>query len=125
MHSHAKPVSRAEHLVLTLPTNDSNDLADIPGTTVFTGQMARKGFHLNQFCMSLMKAENRARFRADGESYLRQWPLTEAQRNAVLERDYLKMLHEGGNIYFLANIGAADGLPFQNVAATMSELTLG
>lgn len=100
------------------------DLADIPGTTVFTGQMARKGFQLNQFCMSLMKAENRALFKADERAYLQQWQLTEAQMSAVLARNYAAMMTEGGNVYFLAKIGATDGLPYQSVAATMSGLSL-
>ncbi len=100
------------------------DLADIPGTTVFTGQMARKGFQLNQFCMSLMTADNRARFKADERAYLEQWRLTDAQMSAVLARNYLAMMAEGGNVYFLAKIGATDGLPYQSVAATMSGLSL-
>jgi protocatechuate 4,5-dioxygenase alpha chain len=85
--------------------------------------MARKGYHLNQFCMSLMKAANRQRFKADEPAYLREWQLTDAQLSAVLRRDYSTMICEGGNIYFLAKIGATDGLPFQSVAATMSGLT--
>lgn len=106
------------------PVDDLKDLADIPGTTVFTAQMARKGFHLNQFCMSLMNAQNRARFKADEPGYLQQWRLSNAQTDAVLRRDYAAMMSEGGNIYFLAKIGATDGLPFQTVAATMSGLSL-
>ncbi len=89
---------------------------------MFTGEMARRGFHLNQFCMSLMKADNRERFKTDEAAYLRQWLLTEPQVSAVLRRDYAAMLAAGGNIYFLAKIGATDGLPFQRVAATMSGL---
>ena len=103
---------------------DLPELVDIPGTLVYTGQLARRGFHLNQFCMSLMKAENRARFKADEAAYLKQWPLTDAQASAVLRRDYAAMMAEGGNIYFLAKIGATDGLPFQSVAATMSGFSL-
>jgi protocatechuate 4,5-dioxygenase alpha chain len=85
--------------------------------------MARRGFHLNQFCMSLMTAENRKRFKEDEAAYLQRWQLTQAQIRAVLTRNYAAMLAEGGNIYFLAKIGATDGLPFQSVAATMSGLT--
>ena len=72
---------------------------DIPGTTIFDADMARKGFHLNQFCMSLMKAENRERFKADQRAYLDEWPMTEEQKQAVLERDYNRMMVLGGNIY--------------------------
>jgi protocatechuate 4,5-dioxygenase alpha chain len=105
-------------------TVDPKDLSDIPGTIVFTAEMARKGYHLNQFCMSLMDAANRERFKDNELEYLRQWQLSDAQINGVLKRDYSAMLNEGGNIYFLAKIGATDGLPFQHVAATMSGMSL-
>ena len=52
---------------------------DIPGTTIFDADQARKGYWLNQFCMSLMKAENREKFKADERGYLDQWPMTEDQ----------------------------------------------
>src|SRR5579871_6707266 len=104
--------------------SDLETIEQIPGTTVFTGKMARRGFHLNQFCMSLMKAANREAFKANEAAYLRQWSLTDAQATAVLCRDYSRMVAEGGNIYFLAKIGATDGLPFQAVAATMSGMSL-
>lgn len=94
--------------------------ADIPGTTIFDADMARKGYHLNQFCMSLMKAENRAKFLADNRAYLDQWPMTEDQKLAVLARDYNKMLSLGGNIYFLAKIFSSEGLSFQYAASTMA-----
>ena len=94
--------------------------ADIPGTTVFDADMARKGYHLNQFCMSLMKAENRDRFHADERIYVDEWPMTEAQKQAVLDRDYLKMIELGGNIYFLSKIFASDGKTFVHAAAQMT-----
>ena len=96
---------------------------DIPGTTIFDADMARKGFHLNQFCMSLMKAENRERFKADQRAYLDEWPMTEEQKQAVLERDYNRMMVLGGNIYFLAKIFSSDGLSFQHAAATMTGMS--
>ena len=96
---------------------------DIPGTTIFDADMARKGFHLNQFCMSLMKAENRERFKADQRAYLDEWPMTEEQKQAVLERDYNRMMSLGGNIYFLAKIFSSDGLSFQHAAATMTGMS--
>jgi protocatechuate 4,5-dioxygenase alpha chain len=102
---------------------DVEELADIPGTLVFTTQLARKGFHLNQFCMSLMSADNREKFKANERTYLEAWQLTDAQMKAVLSRNYLAMMAEGGNIFFLAKIGATDGLPFQSVAASMSGLS--
>jgi protocatechuate 4,5-dioxygenase alpha chain len=99
------------------------ELDDIPGTTVFTAERSRRGFHLNQFCMSLMKAENRERFRADERAYLDQWPMTEGQKSAVLARDYNGMITLGGNIYFLAKIFATDGKSFQYAAGLMTGMS--
>jgi protocatechuate 4,5-dioxygenase, alpha chain len=97
--------------------------SDIPGTTIFDTDQARQGYHLNQFCMSLMKAENRARFKADEPAYLAQWPMTQTQRGAVLERNYNEMIALGGNIYFLAKLFSCDGKSFQYVAALMTGMT--
>jgi protocatechuate 4,5-dioxygenase alpha chain len=93
---------------------------DIPGTVVFDAEQSRLGFHLNQFCMSLMKAENRKKFLADPRGYLETFPMTPEQRQAVLDRDYNRMIALGGNIYFLAKIGATDGFSFQNLASKMT-----
>jgi protocatechuate 4,5-dioxygenase alpha chain len=93
---------------------------DIPGTTVFDAERSRQGYHLNQFCMSLMKAENRTRFKADEASYLKEWPMSEAQREVVLTRDWNGMIGLGGNIYFLAKLFSTDGHSFQHVAAVMT-----
>jgi protocatechuate 4,5-dioxygenase alpha chain len=96
---------------------------DVPGTTVFDAGMARKGYHLNQFCMSLMKAENRLVFLADQRAYLDNWQMTEGQKQAVLARDYNAMIAQGGNIYFLAKIFATDGKSFQYAAALMTGMS--
>ena len=96
---------------------------DVPGTTVFDADQSRKGYHLNQFCYSLMKPENRERFKADERAYLDEWPLTEAQKQAVLSRDLNDCIAEGGNIYFLARIGATDGKTFQQMAGSMTGLS--
>ena len=93
---------------------------DIPGTVVFDATQSRLGYHLNQFCMSLMKPENRAAFKADERGYLAKWPMSGEQRQAVLDRDYNGMIALGGNIYFLAKIGATDGFSFQNLASKMT-----
>ncbi len=97
--------------------------SNIPGTTIFDADMARKGYHLNQFCMSLMKHENRQRFRADEKAYLDEWPMTEEQKSAVLERDYNRMIAAGGNIYFLAKLFATDGQSFEQGAASMTGMS--
>ncbi len=102
---------------------DTDDLDDIPGTTVFTAERSRMGYHLNQFCMSLMKAENRERFLADPQAYLDEWPMTPAQRQAVLDRDYNAAIKLGGNIYFLAKVFSTDGLSFQQAVGTMTGMT--
>ena len=96
---------------------------DIPGTTIFDAEQSRRGYHLNQFCMSLMKAENRARFLAKERAYLDEWPLTEEQKLAVLARDLNRCIALGGNIYFLAKIGATDGRSFQQMAGSMTGMT--
>ncbi len=93
---------------------------DIPGTTVFDAEMSRRGYHLNQFCMSLMRPENREAFKAGERSYLDKWPMTEEQKQGVLARDYNGLIALGGNIYFLAKIFATDGKSFQWAAARMT-----
>ncbi len=103
--------------------NENAEFDDIPGTFVFTAERSRQGFHLNQFCMSLMKAPNRERFRENERAYLDEWPMTEAQKAAVLARDYNAMLAEGGNVYFLAKIFATDGQSFQQAAASMTGMS--
>ena len=97
--------------------------ADVPGTTIFDAEMARKGYHLNQFCMSLMKEENRKRFLADQRAYLDEWPMSEEQKLAVLARDYNRMIAAGGNIYFLSKMFATDGKSFQFAAGSMTGMT--
>ncbi len=94
---------------------------DIPGTTVFDGRQARKGFHLNQFCMSLMKEENREVFKADERSYLDKWPMTEEQKVGVMERDFTKLIELGGNIYYLIKIASTDGMAVAAAVSTMTD----
>jgi protocatechuate 4,5-dioxygenase alpha chain len=92
----------------------------IPGTTVFDAEQSRKGYHLNMFCMSLMKPANRERFKAGERAYLDEWPMSEEQKQAVIDRNYNGMLALGGNVYFLAKIFATDGKSFQYAAALMT-----
>ena len=96
---------------------------DIPGTTIFDAEQSRLGYHLNQFCMSLMTAANRARFKAGERAYLDEWPMTEEQKLAVLARDLNRCIALGGNIYFLAKIGATDGKSFQQMAGSMTGMS--
>ncbi len=96
---------------------------DVPGTTIFDAEQSRKGYHLNQFCMSLMKAANRERFKADQRAYLDEWPMTEAQKQAVLDVDLNRAISLGGNIYFLAKLGATHGKSFQQLAGSMTGMS--
>ncbi|MFZ9551470.1 MAG: protocatechuate 4,5-dioxygenase subunit alpha [Hylemonella sp.] len=96
---------------------------DIPGTTLFDMDQTRIGYHLNQFCMSLMRAENRKRFLANQRAYLDEWPMSEEQKLAVMDADLNRCISLGGNIYFLAKIGATHGKSFQQMAGSMTGKT--
>lgn len=100
------------------------EFEDIPGTRVYTAKRARAGYHLNQFAMSLMKPENRERWKANERAYLRDWPMSEAQREAVLARDYNLLLDLGGNIYFMAKVFSTDGLSFVQAVSTMTGMSV-
>jgi len=96
---------------------------DIPGTTVFDAQRSRQGYWLNQFCMSLMKAENRDAFKADEAAYLERFAMSAEQKEAVLTRNWNRMIELGGNIYFTSKLGATDGQSFQQLAAQMTGMS--
>src|SRR5580658_2239319 len=104
-----RPMAREQH-----------DYDDIPGTFVFDAERSREGFGINMFCMSLMKDANRKAFKANEAEYLKKFKLTPEQTDAVLKRDYNRMLELGGNIYFTAKLGATDGHSFQHLAAVMT-----
>ena len=114
---------------MTTPSNAQNihaylaEFDDIPGTRVFTAARARKGYWLNQFAMSLMKPENRERWKADERKYLDDWPMTDAQKEAILARDYNRCLDLGGNVYFLAKVFSTDGLSFAEAVSTMTDMS--
>lgn len=99
------------------------ELEDIPGTRVFTAARARAGYHLNQFAMSLMKAENRERFKADEAAYLDEWPISPEAKAAVRARDYNALLDLGGNVYFLSKVFSTDGIAFAEAVSTMTDMT--
>lgn len=99
------------------------ELEDIPGTRVYTAARARRGYHINQFAMSLMKAENRDRFRADEAAYMNEWPLTDEAKDALKARDYNRLLDLGGNVYFLSKLFSTDGLSFAEAVSTMTDMT--
>ena len=98
------------------------EMEDIPGTRVFTAARARQGYHLNQFAMSLMKPENREAWKADERAYLANWPMSDAQKYAILARDYNRCLELGGNVYFLAKVFSTDGQSFAQAVSTMTDM---
>ncbi len=103
--------------------DQQHDYDDIPGTFVFDANRSRKGYGINMFCMSLMKEANRQAFKANEAEYLKKFDLTPEQTEAILKRDYNRMLELGGNIYFTAKLGATDGHSFQHLAAVMTGST--
>jgi protocatechuate 4,5-dioxygenase alpha chain len=102
---------------------ERHDYDDIPGTFVFDAERSRQGYGINMFCMSLMKDDNRKAFKANEAEYLKKFNLTPEQTDAILKRDYNRMLELGGNIYFTAKLGATDGHSFQHLAAMMTGST--
>ncbi len=115
---------------MTEPSKPSTDihaylaeLEDIPGTRVYTAARARKGYHINQFAMSLMQGDNRERFKADERAYLDEWPISEEAKAALLKRDYNTLLDLGGNVYFLSKLFSTDGLSFAEAVSTMTDMT--
>jgi protocatechuate 4,5-dioxygenase alpha chain len=103
--------------------SEPHDYDDIPGTVVFDAEKSRQGYGINMFCMSLMKEENRKAFKANEAEYLKKFPLQPAQTQAILDRDYNRLLELGGNIYFTAKLGATDGHSFRHLAAVMTGST--
>jgi len=100
------------------------DYDDIPGTYVFDAGQSRSGYHLNMFCMSLRHADNRDKFKAGEETYLDQFPMSQEQRKAVLDRQWNTMLALGGNVYYTSKLAACDGINFQELAALMTGMNL-
>lgn len=96
------------------------DFQDIPGTPLFDGGMAQKGYHFNTFFMSLMQAQNRAAFKAGEAAYMESYPLSTAQKQAVLSRDWNGMTALGGNVFFMVKLAATDGIPVAQMCAAMA-----
>ena len=103
--------------------NKPEDYSDIPGTYLFDKKAYVKGYALNCFCLSLMKEENRKMFLANEGAYLNQFTMTETQRRAVLDRNWLTMVREGGNICYISKLGATSGIKPEEMAASMSGMT--
>ncbi len=93
---------------------------DIPGTFVFDADRSRIGYHLNMFCISLRKGENREAFAKDPEAYMAKFPMTEEQKQAIRDRAWNRLLELGGNIYYTSKLAAFDRITFQDLAAMMT-----
>lgn len=93
---------------------------DIPGTVVFDSDQATKGYHLNQFCISLRLAPNRDAFKKDPKTYIDKFPMTPEQREAALNQEWNLLLELGGNIYYTSKLAAFHGINFQNLAGLMT-----
>ncbi len=101
----------------------TDDYDDIPGTFVFDGRRSRQGYALNKLFMSLNDPANRDAMRADEAAYLDRFALSAEQRDAVVRRDWLRLLELGGNIYYVYKLAAFDGMTFQQLAAEQTGLT--
>ena len=102
---------------------DIPDYEDIPGTYIFDAHRSRSGYALNMFCMSLNDRQNRDMFMEDPSGYLDRWPLSAEQRESVEQRDWLRMIRLGGNIYYTFKLATVDGLSMQDIGASMSGMT--
>ena len=100
-----------------------DELNDIPGTKVFNAMASRQAYHLHKFCMSLMQAENRNAFKTDERAYLDRFRMSEEQKQAVLERDFTRLIDLGGNIYFLVKLSNTDGWSTQKAVSSMTSMT--
>jgi protocatechuate 4,5-dioxygenase alpha chain len=99
------------------------ELEDIPGTRVFTAARARKGYWINQFAMSLISSENRSRFKSDERAYLDEWNLSEDAKQALLDRNYNKVLELGGNVYFVSKLFSTDGVSVAEAVSSMTDMS--
>ena len=111
--------TRRNGLIIDM-SKQPEEYEDIPGTWVFDAQRARKGYHLNAFFYSLMKAENRAEFLADEHKYLEKFPMTEAQRDAVMKRAWNTLLELGGVSYAIVKLAFTDKKSYQHMASKMA-----
>jgi len=100
-----------------------DELNDIPGTKVFNAMSSRQAYHLHKFCMSLMQPENRAAFKADERAYLDRFRMSDEQKQAVLDRDFTKLIDLGGHIYFLVKLSNTDGWSTQKAVSSMTDMT--
>lgn len=106
------------------PKGAESSRQDIPGTTIFDGHQAMKGYALNKMCFSFNAAKNREEFQRDEEAYCRKYHLTAEQTEAIRSRNVLKLLEAGGNIYYLAKFAGIFGLNVQDIGAQQTGMTV-
>ena len=99
------------------------DYDDIPGTIVFDGRRSRRGYALNKFLMSLNQPANREAFRSDERAYLDRFAVDDEQRDAVLRREWLRLIELGGNVYYTYKLAACDGMTFQDLAGEQTGMS--
>lgn len=97
---------------------------DIPGTIMFDGDQAQRGYALNRMCFSFNSAENRKAFLADEDAYCRKYGLDAEQRDAIARRNVLALIAAGGNIYYLAKFAGIFGLNVQDVGAQQTGMSV-
>jgi protocatechuate 4,5-dioxygenase alpha chain len=103
--------------------NTGRQKREIPGTTVFDGEQARKGYALNKMCYSFNSAENRAAFKQDEEAYCAKYGLDAQQRQAIRNRNVLELIAAGGNVYYLAKFAGIFGLDVQDIGAQQTGMS--
>ncbi len=96
---------------------------EIPGTTLFDGRMARKGYALNKMCFSFNEAANREAFVRDEDAYCARYGLNAQQREAIRARNVLQLIEAGGNAYYLAKFAGIFGLDMQDIGAQQTGTT--
>ena len=101
-----------------------HDAFEIPGTVIFDGTQAVKGYALNKMCYSLNSAANRAEFARDVDGYCRRYGITDAQREAIRRRDVLALVEDGANVYYLAKLAGVFGLGVQDIGAQQTGVTV-
>ncbi len=102
----------------------SKSAREIPGTPVFDGQAARKGYALNKMCYSFNSAANRAAFLKDEDGYCAKYGLNRQQREAIRHRNLLEMIEAGGNVYYLAKFAGIFGMNMQDIGAQQTGMTV-
>ena len=96
----------------------------IPGTPIFDGIQAQRGYALNKMCYSFNAAANREEFQRDEEAYCAKYGLDAAQRSAIRKRNVAELIAAGGNVFYLAKFAGIFGLNVQDIGAQQTGMTV-